>query len=75
VSNWKEFFKTLQDYEADFQYYECHKPITAEDLYQAFRDRLLWEFREACAATGNDEMATLLQRLDYPMPREPLDDD
>lgn len=66
MSNWQEFFESLEDYEAKFRYYESDHGVTAEQLYQAFRARLLDELFDATRDIGNDELAILLQRMIYP---------
>jgi hypothetical protein len=66
MNNWQEFFEKLEDYEAKFKFYECDRGVTAEQLYQAFRGRLLDELYEAASALGHDDLQIVLQRMIYP---------
>jgi len=66
VTDWREFFQRLEHYEAKFQYYECDRGVTAEQLYQAFRGRLLDELSEAANYVDSEDLAIVLQRMIYP---------
>jgi hypothetical protein len=37
----------LEDYHIDVRFYGCDRAFTVEDLYQAFKQRLLQELKEA----------------------------
>jgi len=35
-----DFFKDVKDYEVTYTFYGCERRVSAEDMYQAFKERL-----------------------------------
>lgn len=50
-----DFFEELDDYRISTQFFECERNFTVEELYQAFKQRMMVEFQE--------EMNTAQQQL------------
>lgn len=40
---WEKFFEQMDEYELKAIFYECSRNFTVEDLYQAFKARMLAE--------------------------------
>jgi len=62
MSDWKEFFQRHKDYVVNASYYECKSEFSLEDMYQAFRARLLDELMSAASGIGEDDFAVVIQR-------------
>lgn len=43
VNEWQEFFEKHRDYTVQSSFYECRQDFTMEELYQAFKARLIAE--------------------------------
>ena len=46
MSDYKEFFNRLEDYKFEGRFYDNGQSFTAEELYQAFKARLIDELKE-----------------------------
>jgi len=57
-----EFFRRYGEYVVPAQFYENRAEFTVEEMYQAFKARLLGELMEASDAYGDDDLSIILQR-------------
>jgi hypothetical protein len=57
-----DFFERYRDYRVKASFYENADYFTMEDLYQAFKSRLLREVMDAAEQIGEDDIAIVLQR-------------
>lgn len=62
MADWQDFFEKHRDYTVQASFYECRRDFSMEDLYQAFKSRLLTELVEASRAHGDDDLTTILYR-------------
>ena len=51
MSEWEEFFEKHRDYTIQAGFFECRRDFSMEELYQAFKARLVAEREAAGSAT------------------------
>lgn len=66
--NWEEFFERQKNYSFETNeagFYESEERVTLEQVYQAFRARLIDELLDASMSRGDDDISALLAQVKY----------